>query len=129
MGTHPIFESDFDCLTENILKWVEALPGIGVCAGLYWAGILGKRYADEAGTHKGWFAGGAFMLPFNWSNTGTKKPPLGAFNRYEYQVENHIYGRGMQMALRAHNTEWIHPSIMPKKFVWDAQQQAKAASE
>merc|ERR1712127_994960 len=25
MGTHPIFESDFDCLTEDILKWNRRL--------------------------------------------------------------------------------------------------------
>merc|ERR1712037_1013118 len=26
MGTHPIFESDFDCLTEVIYKWVGLGP-------------------------------------------------------------------------------------------------------
>jgi len=23
MGTHPIFESDFDCLTETLNRWVN----------------------------------------------------------------------------------------------------------
>jgi len=26
MGTHPIFESDFDCLTERNQKWREPKP-------------------------------------------------------------------------------------------------------
>jgi len=25
MGTHPIFESDFDCLTECIVEWAVGL--------------------------------------------------------------------------------------------------------
>jgi len=30
MGTHPIFESDFDCLTENVAKgWVRGRTGFG----------------------------------------------------------------------------------------------------
>jgi len=30
MGTHPIFESDFDCLTEMDLKKFSSLPSIEV---------------------------------------------------------------------------------------------------
>jgi len=28
MGTHPIFESDFDCLTEFLLEWEKSLSVI-----------------------------------------------------------------------------------------------------
>jgi len=27
MGTHPIFESDFDCLTDDVVCWGVALEG------------------------------------------------------------------------------------------------------
>merc|ERR1712029_442072 len=73
MGTHPIFESDFDCLTGRLRMWVEAVPGIAVMFGCFWIGRWGKVYAHDAGTHKGIFAGGGFTLPFTPSNSGTKK--------------------------------------------------------
>merc|ERR1711868_137106 len=75
MGTHPIFESDFDCLTGRLRMWVEAVPGIAVMFGCFWIGRWGKVYAHDAGTHKGIFAGGGFTLPFTPSNSGTKKTP------------------------------------------------------
>ena len=62
--------------------------------------IFGVSKLKLSFSHKGIFAGGGFTLPFTPSNSGTKKPPLGMINRYEYQVENHIYGRTMQMSLR-----------------------------
>merc|ERR1712113_822947 len=31
MGTHPIFESDFDCLTENLTRISEMLLDFGAC--------------------------------------------------------------------------------------------------
>merc|ERR1711887_404435 len=112
MGTHPIFESDFDCLTE---MWVEAVPGVAILLGLTWAGKFCTFYWQESGRHKGPFAGGA---PFIWGNnfkgTGGKKLPRGAYNGHEYLgADNHAYGRTMQMSLEAHNTEWVHSSVMP----------------
>jgi len=39
MGTHPIFESDFDCLTEMALSWVAVF---GIVTGIWAAiGIIG----------------------------------------------------------------------------------------
>merc|ERR1712127_106501 len=101
MGTHPIFESDFDCLTD---MWVETLPTVGVWLGTFYLGYMGKMYTDEAGTHKGAFSGGLWWWPLNWSNSGTKKPPCGAFQGFEYTVEIHQYGRdrtdGSQQCIR-----------------------------
>merc|ERR1711970_1640614 len=34
MGTHPIFESDFDCLTEIVMNSLRLLPGRLVFSGL-----------------------------------------------------------------------------------------------
>ncbi|CAG5112436.1 Oidioi.mRNA.OKI2018_I69.chr2.g6652.t1.cds [Oikopleura dioica] len=102
--------------------WVETIPTVGVWLGTFYLGYMAKMYTDEAGTHKGALSGGLWWWPLNWSNSGTKKPPCGAFQGFEYTVENHQYGRDMQMALRAHNTEWIHPNIMPKSFLFAAQQ-------
>merc|ERR1711990_716891 len=40
MGTHPIFESDFDCLTENMGKPKVAVIGAGPC-GIFSSGAIG----------------------------------------------------------------------------------------
>merc|ERR1712212_1252711 len=111
MGTHPIFESDFDCLTECGLK---RSPVLVFFSGLVYVGTFGLAYWENSGKHKGPFAGGA---PYMWGNgarnTGTKVPHQGMKNRFEHLIDNHIYGRTMQMCLEQQRTEWIHPALMP----------------
>merc|ERR1712189_93419 len=108
MGTHPIFESDFDCLTEKM--WTESIPCVCLYTGIVYAASWWSGFGHWAGKHKGFLAGGA---PYFWGNgfqaTGNKMPNEGIKYQYTYCVENHAYGRTMQMSLDAARTQWIHP--------------------
>jgi len=104
--------------------WVEALPGTAILFGCIYAGKFCTYYWQEAGRHKGAFAGGSpYIWGNGWKATGGKKLPRGAMNQHEYlAADNHTYGRTMQMSLEAHSTEWIHPTLMPMSMRIAAQQ-------
>ena len=79
-------------------------------------------------SHKGGWAGGSPYFTGNGgNNTGGKVVHQGKRHRYEYLIDNHIYGRTMQLALEAHNTEWIHPHVMPAAFQFKLQQEQQKA--
>ena len=75
-------------------------------------------------------AGGAPYFWGNWfSGTGAKKPHRGIHLGCEYLVDSHIYGRTMQMSLEAHNTQWIHPELMPLTLLLEHQAKISAQAE
>merc|ERR1712131_35860 len=60
MGTHPVFESDFDCLTENMGSWYFVrTPFPWVCAISFGMGLLFLlEYRPETVNHESlWFLG------------------------------------------------------------------------
>merc|ERR1739848_524035 len=125
MGTHPIFESDFDCLTERDKMWTETIPATAIFFAIHWATrqfVLG----EEAGRFKGWWAGGTpysnYIYPWGGNPAGHAKPHIGHKMTFANVVDSTLYGRNVQMALESHQTQWVHPSLMPKCMLYQAQQ-------
>ena len=85
------------------------------------------RLCKQIFRHKGSFSGGAPYWFGNWgAGTGAKKPHRANAMGLEYLVDSHIYGRTMQMSLEAHNTEWIHPEVMPLSKLLEMQAEIKS---
>merc|ERR1712227_1195287 len=75
MGTHPIFESDFDCLTELNLtqkdseKLREEANKLANSGGGFFSKIFGGNKLDEA-CEKYTQAGSRFKIDQKWSSAG-----------------------------------------------------------